>query len=695
MLRSRFLSIALLPLLAASLFACGDDENEGQPDVGDDTGADVAPDAAPDSTPVEDVTTDTEDTTSPPLPFPYEDCDPLQPEVCALPWPSNLYLKADETRETGFTLTFGPTTLPRNNRGDQITPDIYQRLDGYSVGSALLVYFPGLDISGMPTEYNPGGSMALESATLWYRVDADGSLSRVPHWVEFDSHATSPEDQLIFVRPAVILEEGTRYVVAMRNLRTSDGNPIARSEAFDALVRGETSDTPTLAARQEHFNEIFSLLEAQGVEMDDVVLAWDFVTASSEALHGNILHMRDEGLALVGESGPELTVRSVREFTVEQDPDIALEMQGTLEVPHYVYDQGDFVNLESWALRFGDDGLPEPEGTRTVRWWAMVPHSAINQPEVPHGLIQYGHGLLGEGDQTFSGFNRRIANQYNYIFFGGDMSGMTAVDYPNIIGMLQDMNRFYWLSDRLHQGLFEHLVTARAFRERFGELEEISSRGVTINQEDLAWSGISQGGIFGATLMALTTDMQHGHLGVPGNHYNMLLFRSVDFTPFFGVLANSYANAIDQAVVLSMVQLLWDSADPMSYLRHISAEPFPGTPAHSILLVPAKADWQVSVTTNEIAARSGIDIAIMQNYDTERTVWGVDETPYPRTGSGVVLYDYGNPWPADNINLPPADEIGDPHSKPRQETWHAEQLVHFLRNGEIIDVCGGDGCTPD
>jgi hypothetical protein len=38
--------------------------------------------------------------------------------------------------------------------------------------------------------------------------------------------------------------------------------------------------------------------------------------------------------------------------------------------------------------------------------------------------------------------------------------------------------------------------------------------------------------------------------------------------------------------------------------------------------------------------------------------------------------------------------VGDPHEKPRRLDAHNQQMVTFFRTGQIIDVCGGDGCTP-
>jgi hypothetical protein len=232
-------------------------------------------------------------------------------------------------------------------------------------------------------------------------------------------------------------------------------------------------------------------------------------------------------------------------------------------------------------------------------------------------------------------------------------------------------------------------------RERFPELEEVVSRGIVVNKDELFYSGISQGGIYGASYVALSPDVTRGHLGVPGNHYALLLHRSGNFGPFFAAVSISYPKRMSQAILLQAVQLQWDGADPVTYYRHITAEPFEGNEPHHVLVVPAKGDKQVAVVTNEIVARSEIGIPLLAHYDDERVVDGAPEQPYPHVGSGVVLYDFGNPWPTEQANLPPKSEVEDPHEGPRQLEYHNDQMVHFFRTGEIIDVCGGDGCHPD
>jgi hypothetical protein len=229
-------------------------------------------------------------------------------------------------------------------------------------------------------------------------------------------------------------------------------------------------------------------------------------------------------------------------------------------------------------------------------------------------------------------------------------------------------------------------------RDQFPTLPEVVERGITIDTADHYYSGISQGGIFGGTYMALTTDITRGHLGVPGQNYSTLLQRSVDFDPFFFALDHIYPDSRDQQILLAAVQCLWDRVDSVSHYRHISEDPLPDTPEHAVLLASATGDYQVALVTNEISARSDLGVALMADYGKE--VWGVEETDYPHVGSGLVNYSFGNPWPPAG-NIPPTDDLGDPHGKPRKLDHHTEQMIHFFRTGEIIDVCGGDGCTPD
>ncbi len=618
------------------------------------------------------------------------------PPACALPWPSALYLKEDASRKTGYTLQFGKRSLPENKESIPIDPEAYRKRDGYSVGTPIMLTIPNLDLSGFPSENSLDKSLAADAPLLLFEVTGTGAR-RVPYWAESDLLDQESNQPTIFVRPAQILKEATRYVVALRSIKDRSGKVIPPAPAFARLLAGKTASIPLLSGRQARFDKTFQFLEGQGVPKQSLTLAWEFVTASSDSMHSDLLAMRDDALTKVGAMGPALVVEQVTEFAKTNDGSgrpvneyIGLELQGSFEVPSYL-EGAKISGFDGSQIRRDGQGKPAAQGTRKPQFWIRIPHGALGG--APHGLVMYGHGLLNAGDEVRAGNNSKIANDHKLIFFATNLLGMSEDDAIPMLSILSELSRFRSTTDRLHQGMTEWVLLARAMRERFADLPIVQSKKIQVNKSELFYSGISQGGIFGGTFMAVTPDMTYGHLGVPGNNYNTLLQRSTDFEQFVPVLASAYRDSVNQNVALAAIQLLWDSTDPVSHLRHITAEPFPGNKPHYVLAAPARGDYQVAVVTNENTVRSDLGIKVMANYDPQRKVPLATEQAYPYRGSGVVLYGFGNPWPMPG-NVHPKDSFGDPHSKPRKLDAHNQQMVTFFRTGEIIDVCGGDGCTP-
>jgi hypothetical protein len=623
-----------------------------------------------------------------PLDIPNEpDCDPLVPEVCAMPFPNSKWLEPDAARATGFTLAFGPTTLPATITGVHIDPEPYRRLDGFGVGAAAQAFFEGLDPAVLPDETRVADTLEGSSTVQMFEVTESG-LERIPCWAELDQTAPLDSQRALTVRPAVLLREGTRYVVALQNLTDREGAPIAPSDAFVALRDGRSEGTP-VADRQAHFDELFGLLEGAGLDKEALTLAWDWTTASSEAMHGPMLHMRDEAFAALGDASPAITVTSVETYSEAENARIAYEVRGTFAVPDYTTPV--MVNAQpGYVLAWGADGLPTQTGTYQAEFRARIPRSALTGE--PHGVVVHGHGLNGEHGQIRAGHFDELAHSERFVIVGCNMIGMSNEDVPTIIEMLSEMSNFPVLSDRLQQAVLNHAFLVRAMKKGFDKVPEVAATGLVIDPDAVFYNGISQGGIFGATHMAMSLDVERGHLGVPGNNYSTLLQRSSNFGIFFVALSSVYQDPRDLSVLLSTIQNLWDSVDPVSHYRHLRAEPFPGTPAHDVLLASATGDYQVALVTNEIVARSGLGVELLTDYGKDVPL--VTPVAYPHVGSGLVNYSFGNPWPAPG-NVPPNDDFGDPHGKPRKLAWHDEQMVHFYRTGEILDVCGGDGCTPD
>src|SRR5436190_12196300 len=74
-------------------------------------------------------------------------CDPIDTQQCLLPFPDNFYTVTDATSATGRRLHFPPAAMPKNTSGVPIDPTDWNRQDGFSPGSAVMVRIPNLDLA--------------------------------------------------------------------------------------------------------------------------------------------------------------------------------------------------------------------------------------------------------------------------------------------------------------------------------------------------------------------------------------------------------------------------------------------------------------------------------------------------------------------------------------------------------------------
>lgn len=212
--------------------------------------------------------------------------------------------------------------------------------------------------------------------------------------------------------------------------------------------------------------------------------------------------------------------------------------------------------------------------------------------------------------------------------------------------------------------------------------------GSYIDPSAAYYHGISQGGIFGGTFMAITPDIERGVVDVPGQPYNLLLNRSVDFDMYFALLNAGYSDSRDLQLLLGMIQMLWDKTEPNGYSHKVHTDLFPDTPEHALLIQAAVGDHQVTTLAAHIMARAvgapHLDSGI-------RDVWGLDPVMGSNVGSTYVEYDFGLPeMPLENI---PFEACDDPHGKLRQLPEAREQLDTFLRTGVVENTCTDGICS--
>jgi hypothetical protein len=339
-------------------------------------------------------------------------------------------------------------------------------------------------------------------------------------------------------------------------------------------------------------------------------------------------------------------------------------------------------------MQLDANGRPQRNGTAKYAFQVLVPKSATgNQPA---GVMWYGHGLLGSKSEANS-FSV-LGNQYNIAIVSTDWSGMASDDVPNVIEITSsgDMGRFRSVPDRLQQGILNALLATRMAGGRLTRDPALQSGGKSlISTTEKLYFGGSQGGIFGATYMAVTTDVTRGVLAVPGQSYNLLLQRSVDFDQFFDLLRGAYGGARDILVALSLAQMLWDRAEPSGYSQSIEKDLLPNTPAHSVLMLVSIGDHQVTTLGAHWMARA---IGAKNLRPVNRSIFGIEEVDAPNTGSTMIEFDFG--LPPEPITNVPMREGQDPHSRIREVAVAGEIINTFLRTGNAVALCSG-ACDPD
>ena len=95
---------------------------------------------------------------------PAADCQPFLKTPCLLPFPNNQFTIRDRSTATGLRLNLPARAMPVNTKGQRISVTEYDRNDGFSPGSAMIVHVPGLDNARAFARTNPVGVLNLSRA---------------------------------------------------------------------------------------------------------------------------------------------------------------------------------------------------------------------------------------------------------------------------------------------------------------------------------------------------------------------------------------------------------------------------------------------------------------------------------------------------------------------------------------------------
>ncbi len=608
-------------------------------------------------------------------------CEFLNTGNCLLPYPSSYFLKTDASTPTGYKMNYVRESMPANVRGVHINPVEWNTLDGFSPGSMIVALFPtGVDTTASATASVTNFQRSLDADSPTILIDAETG-EHIIHFTELDAQAMEVATRAFIIRPGIRLKNAHRYIVAIRHLKNDAGASIQPSRAFQILRDQLNTPVQAINARRGHFEDIFTRLGNANVTRNDLVIAWDFVTASDEAITGRMLSIREQAIAANGPGAPPFTVTQVEDNVNEN---IARRVTGTFTVPNFMT-----KTTPPATYNLDANGLPVQNGTMEATFIANIPRVALEgaDPQPARPMV-YGHGLLGSPSEVNSGHLQQLSNRYNFVAAGTYFIGLSEGDVTNTLRLIGDFSNFRQLPDRLQQAFLNFIFLGRLMNSANGfnshAAFQVNGHGV-LNTQEVFYYGNSQGGVEGGPVVALSPDIKRGVLGVVGANYSTLLQRSIDFNPFSFAANQAYPDELNRVLIFPLIQQLWDRGEPNGYMHHIVSNPFPGNPLKKVLLQIGVNDSQVSPIAAGIQVRS---LGIPAVAPTVYPVFGVPEIAAPFDGSAFVAYNVGgtaNPL----TNTPPAFENG-VHGAVRKLAETQAQIDAFLRtDGRVENFCTG------
>ncbi|MBK9036775.1 MAG: hypothetical protein IPL61_36920 [Myxococcales bacterium] len=625
-----------------------------------------------------------------PTPFPVADeCNPLGAGHCMVPWPSSVYELADAASATGVRLDIPVGGLLTNANGDKVAPGPWNKADGFSAAAAIVTAFPGgVDGANLVDQLHFGDSLGAASPTVLLDLTTG---ERVAHFAELDvTAASTPDSQALYIRPAARLTAGHRYGVAIRkSLKSKAGGALPISPGFQALLDGADVAHPLFARARASFGALRDALATAGVPADDLVLAWDFTVASDEFVRRLPTSARDQVVEHLATT--RQTYRIDDDSMV--DANIRRRIDAFVTAPLFLTQGGAFQPGTTLAL--DSAGLPAYQGMYEIPFTAVIPTCAYTAAE-PVGIMMYGHGLNGSGQQAASGAIRDTAAAACVISIGTDMRGMSERDIGNIARALSDLNYGDEIFETLVQGIANHVALERAMETVLAEelfvcrAEDAAATGCTTGAQladptKLYYYGLSQGHIFGTTVIAYTKKIRRAVIGVGGGNYSTMLERSTDWPTYKTILSGTYPDPFDVVLAISLFQQRWDQTETSGVANVVLAGTATGTPPKQILMHMAIGDDEVPNLATEWQARTmGVPVLAPASVYTP---YGMTAADSPIVGgSALVIMDGGAP--AVPLTNEPAPETG-MHNLTRTQAASRRQIKHFFETGEIVNECAG------
>jgi hypothetical protein len=605
-------------------------------------------------------------------------CQPLTLSSCFLPFPSSFYEIADASTQSGVKVVYPAGVLPVQQNGTVLDRELFAREDGFSPATGILAYFGSrLDPSNLPSIHHPEESLTENSLVQLFRY-SDGE--RIPLFAEVDAQAGDSREQALKIRPMKRLEESTRYVcVIKKGLKDEAGNEIPVPEPFKSLRDGNKTKNIVVEGYRPRAEENIKFLKDQELKKSDILLAWDFTTASEATITGPLVAMRDKALAEWESSSLGYTIDSV-----EDSPSslISRRIKGKFQVPWFLDTDGKIVS--------GSDEKPMMAGLGEATFVVHIPKS-VAQAAATSPVLVYGHGLFGTAEEEmWTDLQQGLADNLQVVQVGTDWIGVSKPDVGMVAQAIGNMNQVRLMTERIMQGHVNFVVLAHLVKEKMtGDPAFRIGGQPQANPGEVYYLGISNGGVQGGTFMALSPDVLRGVVNVPGAAWNLMLERSFVFKSLIDLLKAEFPSPLDRQIMINLVQVLFDTTDPINFAPHAVNDPL-GTPKKTILVQESYGDALVPNLATETLART---MGLPGLAPLVSPVYGITEESSPLSGSGFTIFNT-NPTPLPGDTNAPMSQDNIAHEGCRRVVAAVEQMKTFFKpDGQIVQTCSGS-CDP-
>ena len=615
-------------------------------------------------------------------------CNPISTDNCLLPWPSSFYLKKDTTTQTGWKMAYDKEAMPSNRDGLGVDPARYNLSDGFPVASQPLVWLSeGFSSTTLPDMDSIADSTS-DKSFIWILDMTTGE--KMPLWAELDENGAADENKPLIIRPSRVFKFNTRYVIVLRKgLKDRAGKLMAPPAPFKEVLDGATITDATLKAEATRLAPVLTFLTGKGIKKTDLVLAWDFHTASKEFVRSNLINMVKEARAKLPATGPKFTITKTEETPT--DTNLLRYITGKFTVPSYLLSDADDA-----ILKLDAKGKPVYRGDQEFTFRVNIPRCATTAT-TPLPILYYGMGLFSAPlEDMNSSFDRKFPNDLCMITASTAWIGLSFPDLALIISKVitENFANLPVVTDRLQQAHVNFHTLVKLMQGDLLKHKSLQYNGKPISDgKERYYVGISNGGIQGVATAALEPDISRYIFNVSGGMWSLMMQRSSNFASLALLLKARYPSLTDRSILISLSQHLWDHTDPASFADLLITAPDTTQPKKYILFQESRHDDQVpNISTRSVARSMGID----QLTPNVKPVTGLSQKAGP-LDSAYMQWDLKVKYVPTKKNTPaikpPNSESA--HDKLRHLATCLTSWKEFLKPaGKVNNPCNG-ACDPD